>query len=469
MDAQRSTDPILDLAIAAQHADAELHTITSQFSCSAAVTTHMMTALATDKDDESENESSDDEVINLTGSQFAKTKTTSECSSSDSDEEIENTVTLRAEIESAMEKENNKASAPLTTEHEIVLAPVREFEVELTVSCPIEQCGIILNVSVSRLMMTVKSNPNTKPLDEGSVLCLEDRTVLGCVDEVFGPVLMPMYLIRFKSADKIPKTMSVNTAVFFAKEHTTYIVPDKIKDKGTDASNIFDEEANEIEFSDDEAEAAAKRSIRKRNRGGVLPASSESSGSASVIGGHRGRSGRDGRTSYRQGRHATSRQQSPMPPIHTIPTIPAMQTQPFGGVTKYTQSGGHGIARPFVHGSINYTSPRGHQPQYSGVRASQGHISAHCHYQPPLPPQYNGHNVPFFPQHGVYQQYFPGSSAPNGQLLLPPQPPFFPPPPVLYSQPSQFNQQSRGAPSPPLVYHAGEQQNQNRSSDQRRR
>ncbi|KUF89347.1 H/ACA ribonucleoprotein complex non-core subunit NAF1 [Phytophthora nicotianae] len=280
MDAQQSSAPVSDLAVAAQYADEELHSVTAQFANSATVSEAPKAPMVavTDKvdDSDSDSDSSDDEapvekkgeknLENGAVEEPVKKEATGESSGEDSDAEGEEPAKLRAEIEAAMEKEENKTGGPLTTEHEVASAPVREPKVELTADCPIAQCGSILNVSVPGLMLTIKSNPNTKPLDEGSVLCLEDRTVIGCVDEVFGPVLMPMYLIRFENAAKMPEKAMVNTAVYYATEHTTYIVPEEIKDKGTDASNIFDEEADETEFSDDEAEAAAKRGNRKRNR-----------------------------------------------------------------------------------------------------------------------------------------------------------------------------------------------------------
>lgn len=481
MEAQQSNEPILDLVIAAQYANAELHSITSQFA-SSTVTEPKAVVVTDDRNDESDSDSSEDgKVVDLASSHCVKMEKTDESSGDDSDKESEDPIELRAEIEAAMEKEANKVSAPLTTEHELVLVPVREPKVELTLDCPIAQCGSILNMSVPGLMMTVKSNPYIKPLDEGSVLCLEDRTVLGCVDEVFGPVLMPMYLIRFESAEKMPKTVSANAAVYYATEHTTYIVPEKIKDKGTDASNIFDEEMDETEFSDDEEEAAAKRGNRKRNRGGGPIIGKERANSASVYSGRGGRTGRGGRgnrvgkfTDYHARpvplpnscRVASSQQ----PPIPIMSLTPAMQTQPFGGVTKYTQPGGFGMVRPMLYGSTNYTSPRGHGVpigpvlHYNGVSVSQGHIPAPNYFQPPLPPHYGAHNLPPYPLQGMYQQYPHSSVSPSSQLQRPPPPDICQPHSpltVLYSQPQppRYIQPPHGAPPPtPDLFASGQQQ-----------
>ena len=148
-------------------------------------------------------------------------------------------------------------------------------------------------------------------LDEGSLLLLDDRTPLGYVWETFGPTTLPHYLVRVKRRestmntshpsnlptdhplepvqDQTPSETEVNSqSVLHLKPSSTpsspdcfdcsklflsrtiYHIPSLSKFvfpstlarlKGSDASNIHDEEPDEYEldFSDDEAEAAHKR------------------------------------------------------------------------------------------------------------------------------------------------------------------------------------------------------------------
>ncbi|CAI5731414.1 unnamed protein product [Peronospora farinosa] len=480
MDASMTSEPVSDLAVAAQYADAELHSITSQFANSTTMIEGVKAPMvAVVVDDSDSDKSSEDEatVKQHTGKSKAREVEAAGESSSSSDEEDEDPVKLREEIEAAMTKKDNKMSGLLTTEHEVVTAPVREPDVELTKDCPVIHCGSILNVSLPGLMMTIKSNSKSKPLDEGSVLCLEDRTVLGCVDEVFGPILMPMYLVRFENASKMPEKAAVNTAVYYATEHTTYIIPENIKDKGTDASNLFDEETEETEFSDDEAEAASKRGKRKRNRG---TAPSISGDNASFVpsysgranrGGRGGRGGREGNfTDYRARQNTSPHggrgryvQQPPMPvmPATGVTTIPAFQTQPYGGVTKYTQPGGFGGARPpAVYGNTKYTSPRGNgvsplpMPAYHGVGMPQPQQAPSRGYCQP-PPSHSAHNLPPHPPQASYQQYPPPPTAaylqPQQVLCTPygqPQPPRYrqPPPPPT---PAHYRVNGQQQPPPP--------------------
>eukprot|EP00624_Nannochloropsis_granulata_P001577 evm.model.NODE_17868_length_7477_cov_32.756989.2 len=129
--------------------------------------------------------------------------------------------------------------------------------------------------------------------------------VLGKVKEVFGPVTQPCYRLHYRAgllpAAAAPPPPSVaagateedegdggssgsNSTTMIAAEAanipvkpglevgyvarvTDFIVPQSLTSKGTDASNVHDEEVGveEQEYSDDEAEAAAK-TARKRNK-----------------------------------------------------------------------------------------------------------------------------------------------------------------------------------------------------------
>jgi hypothetical protein len=104
-------------------------------------------------------------------------------------------------------------------------------------------------------------------LDTGSVLAFNDRNVLGVVFETFGSVLSPLYALRYPSASHINRDMiQVGKAVSYVPRHSTYVLTRSLRalGKGSDASNLWDEEVgdDEREFSDDEAEASHKRSAK---------------------------------------------------------------------------------------------------------------------------------------------------------------------------------------------------------------
>lgn len=106
-------------------------------------------------------------------------------------------------------------------------------------------------------------------LDSGSLLSLKDGRVLGLVYETFGSVKAPFYSVRFPSEDSIDRdTINPGVPVYYLPTSSTYVLARAIRTKGSDASNIWDEEVgeDEAEYSDDEEEAAAKRRAKQERK-----------------------------------------------------------------------------------------------------------------------------------------------------------------------------------------------------------
>ncbi|WVO13738.1 hypothetical protein L204_101360 [Cryptococcus depauperatus] len=113
-------------------------------------------------------------------------------------------------------------------------------------------------------------------LEEGSVLCWEDGRVLGIIHETFGPLTSPFYSVRLPPPPHpYPEldSLASGTRLFYPLNplYRSFVNMSALHDprlKGSDASNIYDEEIgeDEQEWSDDEIEAAAKRN-RKNKRG----------------------------------------------------------------------------------------------------------------------------------------------------------------------------------------------------------
>lgn len=110
-------------------------------------------------------------------------------------------------------------------------------------------------------------------LDTGSLLCFEDGKVLGLVFETFGSIHNPMYSIRFASAAAIDRDIvKTGKPVFYLPVQSTYVMTQLLRSmKGSDASNMWDEEVaeDEIDYSDDEQEAEAKRRAKAIRSGKV--------------------------------------------------------------------------------------------------------------------------------------------------------------------------------------------------------
>ena len=104
-------------------------------------------------------------------------------------------------------------------------------------------------------------------LNEGSILWLtEQRIPLGIVDEVFGPVKKPYYIVRYNKTSDVPDVASQGVTVGFVQEFANFVLNEaELRKKGYDASGQHDEEISDedVEFSDDEKEEEAKR-LRKQ-------------------------------------------------------------------------------------------------------------------------------------------------------------------------------------------------------------
>ncbi|KAL4403137.1 pseudouridine synthesis protein [Malassezia pachydermatis] len=195
-------------------------------------------------------------------------------SSSDSDSSEEETAPVP--IQELDEDEGGGDQSAPRTKHEVVdesvpLPPFKKVPAEELDSLqPIGRIhSIVDNVVLVAQVDTSNSVPSARSydvLDSESLLCFEDGEVLGLIYETFGSVQAPMYTVRFRAAVDIDHDMvHIGKTVYFLPSSSTYVLTRQIRTKGSDASNMWDEEVaeDEVEYSDDEAEAAAKRKSKK--------------------------------------------------------------------------------------------------------------------------------------------------------------------------------------------------------------
>lgn len=162
--------------------------------------------------------------------------------------------------------------AALRTKNEIPEEVIPKPDITLTPEMKIERLGNIEFVVETTVVIKSQIPGEIQVLDSGSVLCKEDRTVIGALAEVLGNVRSPMYTVGFASEDEINEFQLVaGTPIYYSVAHANYVFTQPLKEaKGTDASNLHDEEvpADEMEFSDDEKEAEYKRQLKLKKRGG---------------------------------------------------------------------------------------------------------------------------------------------------------------------------------------------------------
>ena len=202
------------------------------------------TCSSSSDDSTSEDESSNEESISIT--QTCKKKNTSK------------------------KDGNNKQECNIKVKGELSHSELPSIE-DLHISVPEFECVPLGKISsfVDDLVV-VKALPNTPALDLDSVLFLDKgKRPLGKVFDVIGPVTSPFYCVRFNSSQHIKdNNVKVNLEVYCAPrtEHTSFVFVEQLRKlKGSDASWKDDIEPNNenVEYSDDEEERAARRARKK--------------------------------------------------------------------------------------------------------------------------------------------------------------------------------------------------------------
>ncbi|KAF5368611.1 hypothetical protein D9758_002207 [Tetrapyrgos nigripes] len=215
-------------------------------------------------------------------------------SSSDSDSDSDSDTSSSEEENEPRRKQNVKTedeeiglddedSGPAATTQSYF--HTKNETVEATINVPdidevgpdehLERVGEIMtifdNVVVVRGDATDLARATDRALDSDTLLVFDDRKVLGYVFETFGPTTQPLYQVKFNSTYPLdPEKVRASRAVFHVPQRSNFVWVRQIAAmRGSDASNMNDEEPaeHELDFSDDEAEAEYKRNMKKKRAG----------------------------------------------------------------------------------------------------------------------------------------------------------------------------------------------------------
>ena len=227
------------------------------------------------------------------------------------------------------------------------------------------------------------------PLNEGSILWLtESRKPLGLIDEIFGPVKNPYYVVRYNSESEVPTGIHEGTLISFVPEFADHVLNNKdLYRKGYDASGADDEElSDEMEFSDDEKEAEYKRMQKQTKRG----ANDQNHGKK-----------KNNRKKFSPKEHAA-------PTIHAAPMLHHGNCPPFSGT-------GQGLM-----GGTTPLPPLNVAPTFAtnGVWTN-GTTFPHQQQSPMLPNGYPTNGMPWYPQNPQISPQFPMPGIPFQQQLHP--------------------------------------------------
>ncbi|AEO66426.1 uncharacterized protein THITE_2114523 [Thermothielavioides terrestris NRRL 8126] len=334
------------------------------------------------------------------------------------------------------------ASAALRTKNEIVDEVIPIPDVTITPEMKIERLGNIEFIVENTVVIKSQTPGEVQVLDLGSVLCKEDRTVIGALAEVLGNVRSPMYTVGFRAEDEIKQLgLVVGLPIYYSVEHANYVFTQPLREaKGTDASNLHDEEAaaDEMEFSDDEKEAEFKRQQKMKKRGGKA-----------------GRGGREQSiaTSHTLSPHPPPAglnydedDDGPYKPLSRPPgygqgessSLPSLPPKPAAGFSP--PRGGHGHGHRGAH--------RGGRGDFRGRNQRGGHRGGDRRHGP----RGSSGSYPQFGHDGASSPQMPFSHPPPP----PPQNPHLPPPPFAATPGAPAGQWSAPAAAafvpPPVAY-----------------
>eukprot|EP00195_Chlamydomonas_chlamydogama_P011962 CAMPEP_0202892194 /NCGR_PEP_ID=MMETSP1392-20130828/1980_1 /ASSEMBLY_ACC=CAM_ASM_000868 /TAXON_ID=225041 /ORGANISM="Chlamydomonas chlamydogama, Strain SAG 11-48b" /LENGTH=519 /DNA_ID=CAMNT_0049576083 /DNA_START=101 /DNA_END=1656 /DNA_ORIENTATION=- len=195
------------------------------------------------------------------------------------------------------------------------LPELQPLDVEVGPDEVLQPAGTIL--SVLEGMVVVQGPAHSRALKEGSVLVLEDRAALGRVEEVFGPVMMPLYALRYAGRGPPPPGMKAGSLVFSVPRLAEFILPEEVYSQRAADQEEEGGEEEEPEFSDDEKEAAyqwklkAKRKADEPEQGGPAPGAAGKARRQRQQGGGRGGGSGNGASATFQA-HATAGQMDAM-------------------------------------------------------------------------------------------------------------------------------------------------------------
>lgn len=163
-----------------------------------------------------------------------------------------------------------KSGAQLRTANEIEEQVLPIPDVKITPETKIVFLGKVHAAIDNNVLIEANTSGEYQVLESGSLLCSDDRQIIGVVAETLGRVENPLYTIAYATAAEVQERGLVKGKdIFYVEEHSTFVFTQPLKGmKGSDASNFHDEEVaeEEIEFSDDEAEAEYKRKLKQKRQ-----------------------------------------------------------------------------------------------------------------------------------------------------------------------------------------------------------
>jgi H/ACA ribonucleoprotein complex non-core subunit NAF1 len=129
--------------------------------------------------------------------------------------------------------------------------------------------GTMIHLVKEQIIVEQFESGEEKVLDLDSILVDKEKNIIGRINDTFGPVTQPYYSVRFNTAEEASEKFVQDKTCYFIPNFVKIVLTRPLKEvKGTDASNLHDEEVgeDEQEFSDDEKEMEFKKRKKSSSR-----------------------------------------------------------------------------------------------------------------------------------------------------------------------------------------------------------
>eukprot|EP00884_Botryococcus_braunii_P015873 jgi/Botrbrau1/296/Bobra.0022s0262.1 len=120
--------------------------------------------------------------------------------------------------------------------------------------------GTVVSV-VDKVIVVAKDGNDHSLLSDGSVLCLEDRRLLGRLSDIIGAVANPKYIFRYTEGPTLPLEVTSGTKIYCVLKYSTQLVREELHEKGYDAAEVVGPDGLEehAPFSSDDEEIDFQR------------------------------------------------------------------------------------------------------------------------------------------------------------------------------------------------------------------
>lgn len=213
---------------------------------------------------------SDDEM-SLVSSSGSESDSSDDDSSDDDSEYSTSDSDLKSNRDNEGIEEEDSVSGPIRSKNEAdEAAYTLPEDYQVPEDAALEFVGEITGFVEKSAIIKANTSGEFRILKDKSVLCFEDRSLLGPLFETFGRLQSPNYRVKFSTEEDMNAVRAKNDVrVFYVVGGAEFLYTDAIKKlKGTDASNCHDEELpeEEQEFSDDEQELALRQEKKRRKK-----------------------------------------------------------------------------------------------------------------------------------------------------------------------------------------------------------